>query len=135
MTKLLITGGAGFIGSNLVFEALSEGFEVVNLDALTYAGNLANLKTVENTKGYDFVEGSITDSALVSSVFKTHKPSIVLNLAAESHVDRSIDRPDDFIQTNIHGTFTMLTEALRYYETLSGAERDAFRFIQVSTDE
>jgi dTDP-glucose 4,6-dehydratase len=132
---LLVTGGAGFIGSNLVLFLLNQGHRVVNLDKLTYAGNLDSLSEVHSHPGYCFIEGDICDSALLETTFASHRPSAVLNLAAESHVDRSIDSPGDFIQTNIVGTFRLLSAALSHYETLQGEEKSSFRFLHVSTDE
>jgi dTDP-glucose 4,6-dehydratase len=132
---LLVTGGAGFIGSNLVRFLLNRGHSVVNLDKLTYAGNPASLDSVRDHPHYRFIRGDIRDAALLESVFAEHAPRAVLNLAAESHVDRSIDAPDEFIQTNLVGTFCLLSAALAYYERLSGEKRSAFRFLHVSTDE
>ena len=132
--KLLITGGAGFIGSNLVKYALNMGFEVVNLDKLTYAGNLSSLISVLVNPNYVFVLGDICDRELLDATFRSHRPDAVLNLAAESHVDRSIDGPGDFIKTNIVGTFTLL-EAFRRYCSEEGEKAQSFRFLHVSTDE
>ena len=106
---ILVTGGAGFIGSNFILDWLSQnGEKIINLDALTYAGNLDNLVSLENNGGYQFVQGSIGDSALVSDILANEQPRAVLNFAAESHVDRSIHGPSDFIETNIVGTFHLL---------------------------
>jgi dTDP-glucose 4,6-dehydratase len=132
---LLVTGGAGFIGSNLVRFLLEQGYSVVNLDKLTYAGNLASLESVRTHPHYRFIRGDICDTALLKSIFAEHAPRAVLNLAAESHVDRSIDAPGDFIRTNINGTFCLLSEALSYYEKLSDKEKHVFRFLHISTDE
>lgn len=133
--KLLVTGGAGFIGSAVVRQALGQGHEVVNLDKLTYAANLDNLKGYDDKPGYAFVEADICDSDAIRKVLDDHKPDTIMHLAAESHVDRSIDGPGEFIHTNIVGTFTLLNEARRYFDTLKGAAKDAFRFHHVSTDE
>ncbi len=133
---ILVTGGAGFIGSNFVLDWFARHDEaIVNLDALTYAGNLANLASLVGDPRHLFVRGDIGDRALVDALLATHRPRAVLNFAAESHVDRSIHGPEDFVQTNIVGTFRLL-EALRaYHATLEGAARDAFRVLHVSTDE
>jgi len=133
---ILITGGAGFIGSNFILNWLKTHDEpVLNLDALTYAGNLENLNSVENDPCYHFVKGGIEDAGLVSELLKKYKPRAILNFAAESHVDRSIHGPRAFIQTNIVGTFELLEQALAYYKGLSGSEKEDFRFLHVSTDE
>ena len=133
---ILVTGGAGFIGSNFVLDWLAAGGEpVVNLDALTYAGNLANLAELADDPRHTFVHGSISDSALVAGLLARHAPRALLNFAAESHVDRSIDGPGAFIQTNIVGSFTLL-EAVRAHLTgLAPDAAAAFRFLHVSTDE
>ena len=130
--KILVTGGAGFIGSAVVRQAIRDGFEVVNLDCLTYAANLANVESVSNTPGYAFEKVSITDRAALDEVFAKHKPDAVMHLAAESHVDRSIDGPAAFIETNITGTYTLLEAARGYWED---AGRPEFRFHHISTDE
>lgn len=138
MTKngtLLITGGCGFIGSNLVRLALSSGYRVVNLDALTYAGNLASLADVQQHPDYTFIHGDIRDGALLKHIFEEHAPDAVLHLAAESHVDRSIDGPEAFIQTNITGTFRLLEASRAHWKNLPEAEKESFRFLHVSTDE
>ena len=132
---ILITGGAGFIGANLVHLAVSTGFKVVNLDALTYAGNKANLETLNGNPRHVFVHGSITDRKLVESILTKERPSAILNLAAESHVDRSIDGPAIFMETNVMGTLTLLDLAKTYYANLPSNERSRFRLIHVSTDE
>lgn len=133
--RLLITGGAGFIGNHLIKCALSEGHTVVALDKLTYAGNILSLKSIENHPAYMFVHGDIADSELVRKILEEHRPNAVINLAAESHVDRSIDDPLAFIQTNIVGTYCLLDASRRYYENLTGDEKESFRFFQISTDE
>jgi len=132
---LLVTGGAGFIGSALVRHLIATGERVVNLDALTYAGNRENLGEAGAHPNHVFVEGSINDRVLVARLFDEHQPRAVINVAAETHVDRSIDGPAAFVETNIVGTFTMLDEARDYRDSLAGTERDGFRFVQVSTDE
>jgi dTDP-glucose 4,6-dehydratase len=128
--RLLVTGGAGFIGSAVVRRAIADGHEVVNLDALTYAANLANLDGVAGSNRYAFEEADIRDRAALDRVFAKHQPQAVMHLAAESHVDRSIDGPAAFIDTNITGTYTLLEAARAYW----GGSRD-FRFHHVSTDE
>ena len=134
--SILVTGGAGFIGSNFVLDWLAaEGSPVINLDKLTYAGNLANLATVHGNPNHTFVQGDICDAALVASLFEAHKPRAIVHFAAESHVDRSIHGPEAFIRTNIDGTFTLLQAARQYYGTLTGEAKDRFRFLHVSTDE
>jgi dTDP-glucose 4,6-dehydratase len=131
--KLLVTGGAGFIGSAVVRLAVERGHQVVNLDALTYAANLANVAPVADSPLYSFVQTDIRDRAALDAAFATHQPDIVLHLAAESHVDRSIDGPADFIDTNITGTFNMLEAARKYWQ--AAGRPDGFRFHHVSTDE
>lgn len=132
----LVTGGAGFIGSNFVRYLVTQGeVRVVNLDKLTYAGNLDSLADVIDNPNHLFVQGSIEDRKLVSELLEQYHPDAVVNLAAESHVDRSIDGPADFIQTNILGTFELLEATRAYWYSLSGTEKDRFRFLHVSTDE
>ena len=131
--KLLVTGGAGFIGSAVVRLAVARGHEVVNVDALTYAACLENVASVSGSNLYTFEQADIRDRAALDRVFATHRPDAVMHLAAESHVDRSIDGPGDFIETNITGTFNML-EAARAYWTRAGRP-DGFRFHHISTDE
>jgi len=133
MTKILITGGAGFIGSAVVRLAVSRGHAVINLDALTYAACLDNVASVAEAPNYTFVKADIRDRATLDKVFAYHKPEAVMHLAAESHVDRSIDDPGEFIETNITGTFNML-EAARSYWQKQGRPSD-FRFHHISTDE
>jgi len=136
MATMLVTGGAGFIGSNFVRVALSATPDrVVVLDKLTYAGHRGNLADVEGNPRFSFVEGDIADTECVRRVFDEHRPSTVINLAAESHVDRSIDSPRPFIDTNIVGTFVLLEAARRRVAAAEEAEREAFRFLHVSTDE
>ncbi|HYD82220.1 MAG TPA: dTDP-glucose 4,6-dehydratase [Paucimonas sp.] len=133
---ILITGGAGFIGANFVLDWLAQEDEpVVNLDKLTYAGNLNNLRAIENDPRHVFVRGDICDADLVSCLLATHRPRAILHFAAESHVDRSIHGPDAFVQTNVNGTFTLLQAALTHWSKLPDAEKEAFRFLHVSTDE
>ena len=133
---LLVTGGAGFIGSNFVLDWLRQSDEpVVNLDALTYAGNLRNLAALEGDARHRFVRGDITDRALVDRLLAEHRPRAVLHFAAESHVDRSILGPAAFVKTNVEGTFTLLEAARAYWSGLEGEAKAAFRFHHVSTDE
>ncbi len=135
MMKLLITGGAGFIGSAVARRAVAGGHEVVVFDALTYAANLDNLASVAEAPGYAFVQGDIRDGDAVRAALSETQPDAIMHLAAESHVDRSIDGPGVFIETNIVGTYTLLTEVRRYWEALPAERRDAFRFHHISTDE
>ena len=133
---ILVTGGSGFIGANFILNWFSENEEpLVNLDKLTYASNQDNLKHLKNSKNYFFEKGSIEDISLVTALLEKYQPRAVINFAAESHVDRSISDSDDFIQTNILGTHTLLKASLKYFETLKGSEKDNFRYIQISTDE
>ena len=133
---ILVTGGAGFIGSNFVLDWVNGGCgAVVNLDALTYAGNLENLASLAGNPAHTFVRGDICDAALVKSLLETYRPRAVVHFAAESHVDRSIVGPEAFLKTNIDGTFTLLQAARGYYDCLVGDEREQFRFLHVSTDE
>ncbi|MDB3926055.1 dTDP-glucose 4,6-dehydratase [Porticoccaceae bacterium] len=134
--KILVTGGAGFIGSAVVRELIElTDFDVVNLDKLTYAGNLDSLSAVVDSKRYKHEKVDICDSLALAQVFKKHKPTFVMHLAAESHVDRSIDGPADFINTNITGTFNLLEAARHYFESLVDSEKKQFRFHHISTDE
>jgi dTDP-glucose 4,6-dehydratase len=133
---ILVTGGAGFIGSNFVLGWLAGNDEpVVNLDKLTYAGNLKNLDAVRQDARHVFVCGDIGDRALVSGLLATHRPRAIVHFAAESHVDRSIHGPGEFVTTNVNGTFVLLEAARAYYASLHGDEKKAFRFLHVSTDE
>lgn len=133
---ILVTGGAGFIGSNFVLDWLKLSDEpVVNLDALTYAGNLRNLESLQGDERHIFVHGDICDKNLVQELFKKYRPRAVVHFAAESHVDRSIFGPDLFFQTNVLGTLNLLECAKAFYETASDAEKAEFRFLHVSTDE
>lgn len=135
LRPVLVTGGAGFIGSAFVRLLLSQGATVITLDALTYAGNMDNLESVMTAPGHRFVRGDIRDGGLLAGLLAETRPRAVVNLAAETHVDRSIDTPEAFIQTNLVGTATLLEEVRRYWQNRSEAERAAFRFVQVSTDE
>jgi dTDP-glucose 4,6-dehydratase len=133
---ILVTGGAGFIGSNFVLEWLAHAGEpVVNLDKLTYAGNLANLAALERDARHVFVRGDIGDRELVRGLLAQHRPRAILNFAAESHVDRSIHGPDDFVRTNLLGTFNLLEEVRAFWSGLAATDRERFRFLHVSTDE
>ncbi len=136
---VLVTGGAGFIGSNFVLDWLADpatgGETVVNLDALTYAGNLSNLATLQGDARHVFVHGDIGDRALVGQLLAGHRPRAIVHFAAESHVDRSILGPGAFIKTNVEGTFALLEAARAHWSALEGEERAAFRFLHVSTDE
>ena len=134
---ILVTGGAGFIGSNFVLNSLVDRkFNgIVNIDKLTYAGNLTTLNSLKNDTRHIFIQGDIGDRDLVSRLLNQFRPSAIINFAAESHVDRSIHGPGEFIDTNIVGTFNLLESARYYYDSLQGLERDNFRFLQVSTDE
>jgi dTDP-glucose 4,6-dehydratase len=133
---ILVTGGAGFIGANFVLDWLAaDGEPVVNLDKLTYAGNLGNLEALADDARHEFVRGDIGDRALVESLLARHHPRAIVNFAAESHVDRSIHGPAEFIATNVVGTFTLLDATRAWWAALPPAERDAFRFLHVSTDE
>ncbi len=133
---ILVTGGAGFIGSNFVLDWLARTDEaVLNLDKLTYAGNLENLASLQGDARHVFVQGDIGDSTLLDSLLTQHRPRAVLNFAAESHVDRSIHGPEDFIQTNVVGTMRLLQSVRAYWQSLDEKQRTAFRFLHVSTDE
>ena len=133
--RLLITGGAGFIGSNLARLAHGLGHDILVLDKLTYAGNRTSLCDLEGKKGYHFVKADICDAEAMRSIIANFKPDVIMHLAAESHVDRSIDGPGDFITTNVLGTFQLLQAALGYWRSLMGEQKDNFRFLHVSTDE
>ena len=136
MKTYLVTGGAGFIGSNYILQLLAspEPMHVINLDALTYAGNLENLQSVENDPRYKFVNGNICDELLMKRIFSTHTIDYVVNFAAESHVDRSIEDPGVFLNTNVYGTFQLLNAAKNAWETAQGY-RPGVKFLQISTDE
>ena len=133
---ILVTGGAGFIGSNFILQGMErDSAAVVNLDKLTYAGNLRNLESVANQRRYEFVHGDIADRSLVRGLLERRKPRAIVHFAAESHVDRSIRGPDDFIRTNVDGTFALLEEVRAYWNGLGEREKIDFRFLHVSTDE
>ena len=134
--KIFVTGGAGFIGGNFVLkQVIQEGNEVLNFDKLTYAGNLDTLKSVIGNDKYQFIQGDICQRSTVKNALSQFQPNVIINFAAESHVDRSIDGPFEFIQTNIVGTAVLLDEANNYYKTLTGEMKAGFRFLHVSTDE
>lgn len=135
MQTWLVTGGAGFIGGNFVLEAVADGVKIVNLDALTYAGNLDTLSPLDGHPGHVFVQGDIGDRALVAKLLDEHRPQAIVNFAAESHVDRSIDGPAAFVHTNVVGTLALLEAARDYWKGLQGDARTDFRFLHVSTDE
>jgi len=136
MKTYIVTGGAGFIGSNFVLaQRLNDQARIINLDLLTYAGNPMNLVSLKGDTDHIFVKGDIGDRGLVKKLLDDHRPDGLVNFAAESHVDRSIDGPEDFIRTNVMGTFHLLEEVRRYWSGLSGPDKDAFRFLHVSTDE
>ncbi|HWU70147.1 MAG TPA: dTDP-glucose 4,6-dehydratase [Pseudoxanthomonas sp.] len=135
MPTWMVTGGAGFIGGNFVLEAVAQGIKVVNLDALTYAGNRDTLASLDGDPNHVFVHGDIGDGALVSRLLAEHRPDAVINFAAESHVDRSIDGPGAFVQTNVVGTLHLLEAVRDHWKGLQGEARDKFRFLHVSTDE
>ncbi|MDO5291104.1 MAG: GDP-mannose 4,6-dehydratase, partial [Pseudomonadota bacterium] len=133
---ILVTGGAGFIGSNFVLDWLAQSDEpVLNLDKLTYAGNLVNLASLQGNPHHHFVQGDIGDAALIARLLAEHRPRAIVNFAAESHVDRSIHGAQDFIDTNIVGTFRLLECARAHWLTLPEGEKALFRFLHVSTDE
>lgn len=134
--NILVTGGAGFIGSNYVIQRIVRGNQkIINLDKLTYAGNLETLKKIESNPNYHFIRGDIGDPILLPEILNKYQPIAVINFAAESHVDRSIQGPSEFIQTNVVGTFHLLESLRAYYESLSEGLRAQFRFLHVSTDE
>ncbi len=133
---ILVTGGAGFIGSNFILQCMQQKTDsIINLDKLTYAGNLHNLDSVAEERAYEFVRGDIADRALVARVLETRHPQAIVHFAAESHVDRSIRGPEHFVRTNVNGTFALLEEARAYWGGLSADEQKRFRFLHVSTDE
>lgn len=133
---ILVTGGCGFIGSNFVLDWIAiENEPILVLDKLTYAGNIANLESVQHHPQFTFIQGDINNRELIQSLLEKYQPRAILNFAAESHVDRSIREPDEFIRTNINGTFCLLEVARQYWVSLNPAEKIAFRFLQISTDE
>jgi dTDP-glucose 4,6-dehydratase len=135
-TAILVTGGAGFIGSNFILQQMQdESVSMLNLDKLTYAGNLHNLDSIALHRRYEFIHGDIGDRDLVRQLLEKHKPCAIVHFAAESHVDRSICGPEDFIRTNVDGTFALLEETRAYWSALRDEERNRFRFLHVSTDE
>lgn len=135
-SRILITGGAGFIGSNFVLQWMNHKQDsIINLDRLTYAGNRQNLAELTDNSRYEFIVGSINDSELLADVFRRYKPRAVVHFAAESHVDRSILGPEEFVDTNVVGTFRLLQAAREYWGELPAADRESFRFLHVSTDE
>ncbi len=134
--RILVTGGAGFIGSNFILQRMQDpSLSVLNFDKLTYAGNLRNLEAISGDARYTFVQGDIADRKLVSQILAEHQPAAIVHFAAESHVDRSIRGPEEFIRTNVNGTFALLEEARSYWSGLSEESRSRFRFLHVSTDE
>jgi dTDP-glucose 4,6-dehydratase len=135
MQTWLVTGGAGFIGGNFVLEAVERGIRVINLDALTYAGNRDTLSSLDDNPGHVFAHGDIGDATLVRSLLGEYRPQAIINFAAESHVDRSIDGPAAFVQTNVVGTLSLLEAARDYWKGLNEVNRATFRFLHVSTDE
>jgi dTDP-glucose 4,6-dehydratase len=133
---ILVTGGAGFIGSNFILQQFhAESASILNLDKLTYAGNLHNLESIAVNRCYEFIHGDIADRGLVQKLLEKHQPGAIVHFAAESHVDRSIRGPEDFIRTNVDGTFALLEETRAYWSALPEGERKGFRFLHVSTDE
>ncbi len=133
--KILVTGGAGFIGSNFILQWLEDGGSAVNLDLQTYAGNVENLASLLGESRHVLVRGDICDPALVAGLLREHRPWAIVHFAAESHVDRSIAEPDAFVRTNVNGTFTLLEQTRRYWSSLTGETQRGFRFLHVSTDE
>ena len=135
MKTIIVTGAAGFIGSNFVEVALEKGYRVVGYDALTYAGHLENLEAFQMNANFKFIEANIVDSAIFEKALREHQVTMVAHFAAESHVDKSISGPGAFIETNVNGTFSLLTASRAYYESLSAEAKKEFRFLHVSTDE
>lgn len=133
---ILVTGGAGFIGSNFIIRWIESGnARVINLDKLAHGGSLENLAEVAGNARHEFVQGDVCDRGLINSLLDRHKPDAVIHFAAESHVDRSIHAPDDFVRTNVNGTFSLLEETRAYWTKLAGAAKGSFRFLHISTDE
>lgn len=135
LMRYFVTGGAGFIGSHFVRRAIDSGHSVLNLDKLTYCADLNRLQDLQDNDLYQFVQGDICDARLVHDLFSTFKPDVLVNFAAETHVDRSIDAPDHFINTNVVGTAQLLKAALQYYRDISADRKSRFRFVHISTDE
>ena len=136
MSKIFVTGGAGFIGSNFVKSLLNDNHNVINYDLLTYAASKDTLKEFSNTRNFKFIKGDISDQRKINKIFKIYKPDIVVNFAAETHVDRSIDSPEDFIKTNILGVFKLLDISYKYLKSINNIKKKKkFRFLQISTDE
>ena len=133
--NLLVTGGCGFIGSNFIRSLISKDFNILNIDKLTYAGNLNNLKDLSNNTNYSFIQGDISDANLIERILEKFKPNYIINFAAESHVDNSIASSHQFIQSNIIGTFNLLEQTRKYYFNLKEKEKSVFKFHQISTDE
>src|SRR6266436_29574 len=134
--RIIVTGGAGFIGSAVCRHLIKETeTEVINIDKLTYAGNLNSLRSASGNSRYRFIQADICDESTIENVFKEARPDAVLHLAAESHVDRSITGSRSFVETNIHGTYTMLEATRRHWAGLRGEAKRSFRFVHVSTDE
>lgn len=133
--SLLVTGGAGFIGANFVLQAITDGLRIINFDKLTYAGNLDTLSSLQRNNAHVFVQGDIGNRSLVTRLLAEYRPNAIINFAAESHVDRSIDGPAEFVQTNVVGTLGLLECARDYWRSLDHESRDSFRFLHVSTDE
>jgi len=134
--QILVTGGAGFIGSNFILQRMREpALSIINFDKLTYAGNLRNLESISDDRRYTFVQGDIADCKLVGQILADRRPAAIVHFAAESHVDRSIRGPEDFIRTNVNGTFALLEEVRSYWGGLPEQDRSRFRFVHVSTDE
>ena len=133
--NILVTGGCGFIGSHFIINQIKDGNFIINLDKLTYAANKNNLSSIENNKNYVFIKGDINDQNLIQKILEKYKINWLVNFAAESHVDNSINAPKEFINTNINGTFNLLNCSLQYWQKLSQTNREIFRFLHISTDE
>ena len=133
--NLLVTGGCGFIGSNFIRSLISKDFNILNIDKLTYAGTLDNLKDLSDNSNYSFIQGDISDANLIETILEKFKPNYIINFAAESHVDNSIASSHQFIQSNIIGTFNLLEQTRKYYFNLKEKEKSVFKFHQISTDE
>ena len=133
--RVLVTGGAGFIGSALVRHLVAQGYDVINVDKLTYSGNLNSLRSVEDSPSYRFHRADICDRTTIDRILADEQPDAIMHLAAETHVDRSIDAPAAFVETNVVGTYSMLESALAYWRSLDEERRAGFRFLHISTDE